>query len=277
MLVWVSMFALAGVANLFILWADASRERGSIDLQAAAINEASSIAMSLALLPFLLAACRRWPIRLENWKTRLPLYFAASIAWTLLHVAGMVALRQAIHAALGGRYDYGPWLGGLLYEYGKDLQTFFLIVVVAQSFAWYARLRQGEAHALSLPDEGVPAVPEAASERPQRFIVRKLSREFLIATDDIEWLQANGNYVNLHLAGRAFPLRATIGGIEAQLDASRFVRVHRSHIVNLAFVDSIEPTDAGDARLHMKDGTVIPCSRRYRAALRQEINVNASP
>ena len=82
--------------------------------------------------------------------------------------------------------------------------------------------------------------------------------------------------MNLHLAGKVYPLRSTIAGIEVQLDPARFLRVHRSHIVNLGFIASIEPTEAGDALIHMKDGAVVACSRRYRPALRQEISANAS-
>lgn len=274
---WITMFALAGIANVSIGWADAAREGMNFDLSGAVVDQGSSIFMSLLLLPLLLMACHRWPLRLDNWRSRLPLYLVGSVLWTLVHVAGMVALRKLIYPSIGGSYEYGPWLASLLYEYGKDIQTFFLIVTVAHSFAWYARQRQGEAHVLSTPDTGVPSVPEAAHEKPQRFLVRKLGREFLIATDDIEWLQASGNYVNLHLAGQVYPLRSTIGGVETQLDATHFVRVHRSHIVNLRFIKSIEPTESGDARVHMKDGATVPCSRRYRTALRQEINVNASP
>ena len=57
--------------------------------------------------------------------------------------------------------------------------------------------------------------PVEPVDRPERFLVRKLNREFLIATDDIEWLQASGNYVNLRVAGRDYPLRSTIAAIEA--------------------------------------------------------------
>ena len=57
--------------------------------------------------------------------------------------------------------------------------------------------------------------------------------------------------------------------IEGRLDPLRFVRVHRSYIVNLDFLERIEPLDTGDARLLLKDGTRIPCSRRYRHALRE--------
>lgn len=99
-------------------------------------------------------------------------------------------------------------------------------------------------------------------------LVRKLGREFLIAADDIEWLQASGNYVNLHVAGRAYPLRSTLSGIEARLDTERFARIHRSYLVNLGQIESIEPLDTGDARIHLRDGTVLPCSRSYREAIR---------
>src|SRR3546814_10190700 len=70
-------------------------------------------------------------------------------------------------------------------------------------------------------------------ERPERFLVRKLNREFLVAAADIEWLQAAGNYVNLRVRGHDYPLRITIAGIEAKLDPARFARIHRSYVANL--------------------------------------------
>src|SRR3546814_2201523 len=75
-------------------------------------------------------------------------------------------------------------------------------------------------------------------ERPERFLVRKLNREFLVAAADIEWLQAAGNYVNLRVRGHDYPLRITIAGIEAKLDTARFARIHRSYVANLDQVAS---------------------------------------
>jgi DNA-binding LytR/AlgR family response regulator len=75
--------------------------------------------------------------------------------------------------------------------------------------------------------------------------------------------------VNLHVRGRDYPLRTTMAAIEERLDPARFVRVHRSHVVNLDYLAEIEPLDAGDARLKLRDGTNVPCSRRYRARLRE--------
>jgi len=92
-----------------------------------------------------------------------------------------------------------------------------------------------------------------------------LARTHLLRFD---WLQAEGNYVGLHVNGHDYLLRATLTDFLAQLDPVRFVRVHRSHAVNLGRIKEIEPLDGGDARLHMADGTTVPCSRRYREALR---------
>ena len=118
---------------------------------------------------------------------------------------------------------------------------------------------------LGLPDEGPPVEPV---ERPERFLVHKLRKEFLIAAADIEWLQAQSNYVSLHVRGHDYLLRATLAALEARLDPARFARVHRSYLVNLDSIADIEPLDSGDARLNMRDGSRIPCSRRYRDTVR---------
>ncbi len=146
------------------------------------------------------------------------------------------------------------------------MRTFFTIVTVSHFVDWFGRRRVGQAHLFDAPDDG-PAVESV--ERPERFLIRKLGREFLIATADVEWAQASGNYVNLRVRGHNYPLRSTRAGLEAQLDPQRFVRVHRSYLVNLAQVASIEPLDSGDARVHLRDGTAVPCSRSYRNSLRE--------
>ena len=88
-----------------------------------------------------------------------------------------------------------------------------------------------------------------------------------MAAADIECLQAQGNYVGLRVNGHDYLLRATLTEFLEQLDPARFVRVHRSHAVNLDQVAQIEPLDSGDARLTLRDGSVVPVSRRYRDAL----------
>jgi len=177
----------------------------------------------------------------------------------------MVALRKAAYATQGMDYDFGPWPRELLYEYIKDARGFASMVVVMTGYRFLLRRWQGEASLLTAPEDGPPLEPV---DRPERFLVRKLGREFLVAADDIEWVQAAGNYANLHVRGKVYPLRSTLAELESRLDAARFLRVHRSHLVNVDRIASIEPLDSGDARVHLHDGTVVPCSRRHREPLR---------
>lgn len=227
--------------------------------------ETSSGLVLLALVPAVVAFTRRFPLHWDTLRRQLPWYLLASVAYSLVHVAGMVALRMLAYRWQGAEYDFGPWAREFFYEYLKDVRTFLWAVVTIEVYRFLLRRWQGEASLLDVPDEGPPLEPV---ERPERFLVRKLGREFLVAARDIEWLQASGNYVNLRVRGHDYPLRSTIAGIEAKLDPARFVRIHRSYLVNLEQVVSIEPLDTGDARIHLKDGTVLPCSRRHRAALR---------
>ncbi len=228
--------------------------------------ECSSGLMILALLPAVVAFERRWPIRLDDWPRLLPLHLAASVAFSLLHVGGMVGLRKLAYAAGGQHYDFGPWWINFGYEYLKDVRVYAFIVVVLVLYRLWRLRRQGEARLLAAPDDGPPVEPV---DRPERFLVRKLGKEFLVNASEIEWLQAAGNYVNLHVRGRDYPLRSTMAGIEARLDPARFLRVHRGYFVNLDYLAEIEPLDTGDARLHLRDGSTLPCSRRYRVALRE--------
>jgi hypothetical protein len=185
--------------------------------------------------------------------------------YSLIHVGGMIALRKLAYAVAGSHYVFGAWWKDFGYEYLKDVRSYFWILVAVGLYRLWVMRFQGEASLLAEPDVGPPVEPV---EQPERFLVRKLGKEFLLAAREIEWLQAAGNYVNLHVRGRDYPLRVTMAGIETRLDSQHFVRVHRSYVINLDFLAEIEPLDTGDARLQMRDGVKIPCSRRYRAALR---------
>jgi hypothetical protein len=264
---WVVAFLAAAIGNALTGVMDAQRSGHTLQLWEPMTWELTSVGVILATLPLVLWACERWPLHADTWRRRLPLYVLASVAWSVLHVVGMFWLRDAVYWLRGLDYqDADGWLARGVYEYLKDVRTFFTIVTVSHFVDWFGRRRVGEAHLLDAPDDG-PAVESV--ERPERFLIRKLGREFLIATADIEWAQASGNYVNLRVRGHDYPLRSTLAGLEARLDPQRFVRVHRSYLVNLAQVASIEPLDSGDARVHLRDGTAVPCSRSYRNALRE--------
>jgi hypothetical protein len=234
--------------------------------------EASSSVVMMALVPALLWASRRWPIRFETWQRNLPRHLLYSLIFSVLHVGGMAALRRLVYVMAGSHYS-AAWLPDFGYEYLKDVRSYFWILACVGLYRLWVMRFQGEASLLAEPDVGAPVEPV---EQPERFLVRKLGKEFLLAAREIEWLQASGNYVNLHVRGRDYPLRATMAGIEARLEAQRFVRVHRSYVINLDFLSEIEPLDTGDARLLMRDGIKLPCSRRYRALLRERFGQPAT-
>lgn len=265
---WVALTLVNGVANSITVSMDIRRVGLDFATWKPAVWEWSSGVMILLLIPGVVWLTRRFPLHWGAFCRHLPWLLLGSVAFSLLHVVGMVALRELAYASQGQDYDFGVWPRELIYEYLKDVRGFVMIVSVMESYRFIVRRLQGEASLLGAPDEGEPVEP---LDRPERFLVRKLGREFLIAANDIEWLQASGNYVNLRVRGHDYPLRSTIAGIEARLDAARFARVHRSYIVNLGRVASIEPVDSGDARIHLHDGTVVPCSRTYRDALRARV------
>lgn len=230
------------------------------------IWELTSHASVLLLIPLVLWLDHRFPLAHAGWRRSLLVHLLATLPFCLLHVLGMRALRGAVYHLLGdASYQPAP-LGEVLgYEYLKDIRSYALLLGVFYLYRFVLLRLRGEVRLLSRPDTGPPVEPV---ERPARFLVRKLGAEFLIAASEIEWLEAAENYVNLHVRGRVYPLRSTMTAILERLDPANFVRVHRSYIVNLAFLERIEPLDTGDARLHMKGGAMVPCSRRNREALR---------
>ncbi|QGW63760.1 LytTR family transcriptional regulator [Lysobacter soli] len=263
---WVVTTLINAVANSVTVLMDIRRTRLDFGAWEPVTWEWSSAVLMLALAPAVVWFTRRVPLHWDTWRRTLPLYVLASLVFSLAHVLGMVAIREVVYAAHGAEYDFGPWLEQLGYEYLKDVRSFASMVVLVEGYRFIRRRLQGEASLLGEPDEGPPVEPV---ERPERFLIRKLGREFLVAANDIEWLQAAGNYVNLRVRGHDYPLRCTMATIEERLDPSRFARIHRSYMVNLGQVASIEPLDTGDARVHLSDGTVLPCSRRHRDALRE--------
>lgn len=271
---WVGMTLINAIANSITVLMDVRR----VDLDFAswepAVWETSSGVLMLALVPALLWFTRRFPLHWDTWWRQLPWHLLGSVVFSLVHVVGMVTLRKLAYTTQGMEYDFGRWPAELFYEYLKDVRSYAGMVAIIEVYRLALRRMQGEASLLALPDEGEPVEPV---ERPERFLVRKLGREFLVAAHDIEWAQAAGNYVNLRVRGHDYPLRSTISGVESKLDPGRFVRIHRSYIVNFDQIASIEPLDTGDARVHLRDATALPCSRRYREGLRERAGGQPSP
>jgi hypothetical protein len=263
---WVVLMLVSASFNSVVVLLDVERAHLDFASWEPVTWEWSSSLALLALVPAVVAFNRRVPLEYGLLRRNLPRHLMASIAFCVAHVVAMVWLRKGIYAWMGGSYDFGNRPRELAYEYLKDVRTYSGMIATLFFYELLMVRLQGEAKLLDAPDDGAPALEPV--ERPERFLVRKLGKEFLVAADDIEWMQASANYVNLRVHGRDYPLRSTMAALEPRLDPARFVRVHRSYMVNLDCLREIEPLESGDARLRMRDGQVLPCSRRYRPALR---------
>jgi two-component system LytT family response regulator len=84
-------------------------------------------------------------------------------------------------------------------------------------------------------------------------------------TEDIDWIEASGAYVTVHSKGDAFLYRAGLAVVANRLDPFRFVRMHRSHIVNVRSIDTLERRSHGEFEVTLKTGTKLMMSRTYRA------------
>ncbi len=102
----------------------------------------------------------------------------------------------------------------------------------------------------------------------KRFVVRKGSKLSFVRIADVDWIDVTSNYIRLHVAGTRHLVRQTLKSVEGQLDPDVFIRVHRSIIINVDRVESVEPHLHGEYEVAMQDGTRFTTSRSYSSRLR---------
>lgn len=101
-----------------------------------------------------------------------------------------------------------------------------------------------------------------------RFPVKSRGEIYFVRADDVDWIDADGNYVALHAAGRTHLVRETIKSVESRLDPAKFVRVHRSAIINVDRLKKLQPYFHGEYVVTLNDGTTLTSSRSYSDRLR---------
>jgi two-component system, LytTR family, response regulator len=105
----------------------------------------------------------------------------------------------------------------------------------------------------------------------ERLVVKTGGRVFFLNTDEIDWIEAEGNYVNIHTGKKSYLLRETISSLEAQLDPKEFVRIHRSAVVNINRIKELQPWSHGEYHVLLHDGTRLTLSRSYREKLQSAL------
>ncbi|HEU4990180.1 MAG TPA: LytTR family DNA-binding domain-containing protein [Gemmatimonadaceae bacterium] len=102
-----------------------------------------------------------------------------------------------------------------------------------------------------------------AERRRERIVVRSERRLLFLRQDEIDWVEAAGNYVRLHVGTAAHVLRQSMKNMEARLDPANFVRIHRSAIVNVGRIRELQPWLHGEYVVILEDGTRLSASRVF--------------
>ncbi|WP_348728246.1 LytTR family DNA-binding domain-containing protein [Rheinheimera texasensis] len=265
--------------NANTVWLEHNRDPlNSLDWWEPWLWEMSSAISTLVLAPLLFLSFDRQPLRFRQPLQQCLWHLLVSTLFCFGHVALMVAQRELVYGWLGQPYDFGPLARELWYEYRKDVWGYLNLLVTYQLCTMVWRRVRGEASMLAVaetePAESVPTVPaetplELPTSKPlQHLLVKKLDKEFLLAVSSIEYLEACGNYVNLHSRGRIYPLRSTLSQLIEQLGQQGFSRVHRSFAVNHVFVAELSYEPSGDGDIRLSSGVTIPLSRRYKDEFR---------
>ena len=121
-------------------------------------------------------------------------------------------------------------------------------------------------------DRRVAALLSAQAEARQKSYLARLpvkdrDRFLLLRVEEIDWIEAAQNYVQIHARKREYLVRGTMNDLEAQLEPVRFARIHRSTLVNLDRIREIRPAWHGDFDVVLDDGTQLKLSRHYRDRL----------
>jgi two-component system LytT family response regulator len=107
------------------------------------------------------------------------------------------------------------------------------------------------------------ATHQTAEPPSDRILLKSSGEIFFLKAEEIDWIEAEGDYMKFHVAGRAHLMRETMARLEARLDPQRFIRIHRSTIVNIDRLRKLSPSFAGEYAVVLNDGTKLKLSRGY--------------
>ena len=139
---------------------------------------------------------------------------------------------------------------------------------VARARAQVLRLRDERKAASTQVDEEAESTALAdGTGYLERLLIRTGGRVLFRRTDEIDRIEAYGNYVRLHVGAATYLMRESLSSLEARLDPTQFVRIHRSALVQVARIREIIPSSEGQSSVLLEDGTRLALSRRYRRRL----------
>lgn len=204
-------------------------------------------------VPLLCWLAAKHPIDRAGWRTAVPIHLIASLVCALA--------KEALFVAVGDWFRPGVFhlpeiLAG---DYFDEVLLFWAVIAVIH--AVLGQQSRARAATLGEPLNQPPAGP------PTRFTIRDVHGVRLVRIEDVEWIQAEGNYARLHTGAGSHLVRETMAALERQL-SPRFVRVHRSAIVNRDSVTRVAPRSHGSYAIGLASGASVVSGRAYNNRLR---------
>lgn len=259
MLAAIAVVALAvGLVNALSAAQDAAWRGDSYDLGRRLFWEMSSIAVVLLAVPILVLAIRHMR-RTPGYAAQAAIAAVALIAFSAVHITGMVWTRKLILWLAGSVYDFHFSFATVLYEFRKDAVAGLLI----GGTIWLFESRT-ETQAAGLIDPTGPA-----TAKPSGAIwLRDGASRVRVEPQQILWVASAGNYIEYRLSdGTQHLIRGTLAGAEGELARFQIVRVHRTKLANLDRVIGLDLKPSGDFELTFGSGQTLQGSRRYRSAV----------
>ncbi|MBW8183544.1 LytTR family DNA-binding domain-containing protein [Shewanella nanhaiensis] len=223
--------------------------------------EFSSAISTLILFPFIALFMTKKPWQWQHSSSSFLTYLVAAFVFSFCHIGLMVSIREFSYLFSSLDYDFAKSTAELgyelIYELRKDLWSFCFFVIVIAAYRQVVAQYLGDVRCIDTEQK-------EAKSLTKLLLVKKLGKEFLIKTEQIEWVQSAGNYVNLHIEDQVYPTRSTLAEFIERDASHALCRIHRSFAVNLNYVNYIEPMPSGDAELTLHSGKKLRISRRYK-------------
>lgn len=250
----IASVALVGCAialvDTFSVVHDRARAGQPVPFWEPLVWETTSVAVLVVLAPWIMTFTRRVPPLAAPWGRVVLGHAIAAALFSVVHVTAMGVLRWAVYAAVGDFYAPFAPLSEFPYEFRKDLLVYFAIVAI---YVVWLRLAPSPLAVASTDDDAIE--------------IRDGARRHFVPLAEVAWIEAAGNYVELHRGATPILHRAPLSEMERRLQGAGFVRIHRSRLVRRGAIKVVESKPSGDYVVRLVDGRELAGSRRFRRPL----------
>jgi len=223
-----------------------------------------------ALSPLAFWASRRFPLERSRVARNAPAHGLALMAISLVHTlvyTTTTVLLAGGDAARVFEVIGSSWIRNLR----ADVFVYTILVGGYYLYAYGARAKDRVGDDERQPAFAAPEPPMPSP--PDRLAVKDRGGITFVDVDDIEWIEADGDYVRVRAGTRSHLVRETLTAMERSLDPQRFLRIHRSTIVSLSNISELKPHQHGECFVVTTSGAKLKVSRSYRAALATAVKV----